>query len=145
MDDFISEVTITETQTGSGLTRTLPVSGLSLTSETYSRSGQLATELFDGRMRPNFDGFRHSLTIDWGMLRPDEMQDLRDLVLVGVENDAADYRITDPLIESGGNSIGFILSDASSAVRAVFRRNIRNTPASISFISREIFQSPIDL
>lgn len=144
MDNFISEITISDVA-GGGLTRTLPVAGFTIESVPYSRSGQIATELFDGRMRPNFDGFRHRIQIDWGMLRRSEMDDLRSLVLRSVEADDVEYRLIDPPLTEGGNQLSFILQNASRAVREVFSRNIRNTPASVSFVSREITQQPIDL
>lgn len=144
MDTFVSEITITDTAGGT-LSETLPVAGFEITSVPYSRSGQIATELFDGRMRPNLDGFRHRIRIDWQLLRASEMAALRNLVIRSVGSEAVAYRLTDPVLTSGGNSIDFILEDANRAVRSVFAKNIRNTPASVSFVSKDITQQPIDL
>lgn len=134
-----------EVDTGSGTeVFILPVRSCRFEAIPYSRSGEQVVQLFDGRYRPSIDGWHVRFSVDWSLLKISQMESLRELLtlMAGTSQLTANLYLSEPSFEGETNTVEVTLEDAGNAIRTVYSRNIRNTPASISFISTEVFDEP---
>jgi hypothetical protein len=127
--------------TAGGTSYVLPVGNLEVMAEPYARAGSTSVELFDGRRVQRVDGWRLTAEISFDELTPAQHSTFFDMIVAVAAEAGVDINF-DPNGAGKTVSSDWILSDAESALQAVFERGIRGRPASVTFVTKGVLAAP---
>jgi hypothetical protein len=121
----------------------LPVRACRFGVDPYARIGSQYVELFDGRIRPSIDGYHITLSIDWTLLRKEQMDTLRNMLqlMTGTSKLSAQVFLTELSEEGVERKIEMTVEDMATAIGVQYENNIRNTNASLALRSLEVFDT----